>query len=159
MSWAAINAADISMSNIMDDYWKSPFKTIGTEELIEMIHKNYEHQKEFGMQFHKAEIPIHILVDGKSSALLSEVFYDNWYNTESYFKIYFGGHIAGKIDSKVDTLILDYTSCLLLQESDVLETLASHISFMSLLISILLLWMSRINCLLDNWICWSIKKR
>lgn len=138
VSWAAINAADISMSNIMDDCWKelmekgldkSPFKTIGTEELIEMIHKNYEHQKEFGMQFHKAEIPIHILVDGKSSALLSEVFYDNWYNTESYFKISFGGHIAGKIDTKIDKLILDYTSCLLLKELDVLETLASHISF------------------------------
>lgn len=138
VSWAAINAADISMSNIMDDYWKelmekgldkSPFKTIGTEELIEMIHKNDEHQKDFEMQFHKAEIPIHILLDGKNSALLSEVFYNNWHNAASYFKISFGGHIAGKRDTKMDKLILDYTSCLLLQELDVLETLASHISF------------------------------
>lgn len=126
------------MSNIMDDYWKelmekgldkSPFKTVDTEELIEMIHKNYEHQKEFEMQFYKAEIPIHILVDGKSSALLSEVFYDNWYNAESYFKLCFGGHIARNINTKIDKLILDYTSCLLLQELDVLETLVSHISF------------------------------
>lgn len=137
VSWAAINAADISMSNIMDEYWnelmekgldKNLFKIVSTEEMLEMLYKNYEHQKEFEMQFHKAEIPIHILVDGKSSALLSEVFYDNWYNADSYFKICFGGHIAAKIDTKIDKLILDYTSCLLLYELDVLETLASHIS-------------------------------
>ena len=138
VSWAAINAADISMSNIMAEYWnelmekgldKSLFKIVSTEEMLEMLQKNYEHQKEFEMQFHKAEIPIHILVDGKSSALLSEVFYDNCYNADSYFKLCFGGHIARNINTKIDKLILDYTSCLLLQELGVLETLASYVSF------------------------------
>ena len=81
-----------------------PIHLVSTEEMLEMLQKNYEHQKEFEMQFHKAEIPIHILVDGKSSALLSEVFYDNCYNADSYFKLCFGGHIARNINTKIDKL-------------------------------------------------------
>lgn len=138
LSWAANNAAHIGMSNVMGVYWQelmdkysdsSELRTANLEEIFEMAQVENLHRREIEKKYNHAEIPLHVVLDGIGNILMSEIFYGNWLNGERFSQISFGGHhIDMKYMTVLDKVILDYTSCLLLQEMELLDVLADHVA-------------------------------
>lgn len=138
LSWAANNAAHIGMSNVMGVYWQelmdkysdsSELRTANLEEIFEMAQVENLHRREIEKKYNHAEIPLHMVLDGIGNILMSEIFYGNWLNGERFSQISFGGHhIDMKYMTVLDKVILDYTSCLLLQEMELLDVLADHVA-------------------------------
>lgn len=136
LSWAATNAANIGMSNIMGTYWQelmqkhphaSCMKSATIEEVIKMINTNIENIHECEEKYNHSKIPLHILIDGLKNILISRVIYENWMNPDGFSMISFGWHCETG-ETGIDKIILDYTSCILLQELDMLSVLAENVS-------------------------------
>lgn len=137
LSWAANNAANIGMSDVMGVYWQelmdkysdsSELRTANLEEIFEMAQVENLHRREIETKYNQAEIPLHVVLDGAGNILMSEIFYGNWMNGERFSPISFGGHhIDMKNMTTLNNVILDYTSCLFLQEMELLDALADHV--------------------------------
>ena len=86
------------------------------------------HRREIEKKYNQAKIPLHVVLDGAGNILMSGIFYGNWMNGERFSPISFGGHhIDVKNMMTLNNVILDYTSCLLLQEMELLDVLADHV--------------------------------
>lgn len=137
LSWAATNAANIGMSDIMGTYWQelmqkhphaSCMKSASIEEVIKMIYMNMENIHVCEEKYNHAEIPLHILIDGLKNILISGIIYENWMNSDQFSMISFGWHCKNTENADLDKIILDYTSCFLLQELNMLTVLAENVS-------------------------------
>ena len=137
LTWAVNNAANIGMSDVMDMYWQelmdkysdsSELRTANLEEILEMAQVENLHRREIEKKYNQAKIPLHVVLDGAGNILMSGIFYGNWMNGERFSPISFGGHhIDVKNMMTLNNVILDYTSCLLLQEMELLDVLADHV--------------------------------
>lgn len=138
LAWAATSAANIGRSDVMEQYWlelmrnhpdSENIKPISLEEFTDMIKNANIQQHECLTKYNHAEIPLHVYLDVMKNVLLSGMFYDNWDNTGHFSMLFFGGlYIRMNSDIILDKIVLDYTSCLLLYELNMLDVLASNVS-------------------------------
>lgn len=137
LSWAATNAANMGMSGKMGTYWKellecypnsSNLKDVSIEELLDMVKSERIHRQECVEKYNKAEIPLHVLLDGVDNTIMSEIFYTYWSDANHISMLFFGGHYIDIRSTNFDKIVLDYTSCLLLHELKMLEILATKVS-------------------------------
>lgn len=138
LAWAATSAANIGRSDVMERYWlelmsnhpdSENIKPISLEEFTDMLKNTNMQRHECLTKYNHAEIPLHVYLDVMENVLLSGMFYDNWDNTEHFSMSFFGGlYIKMNSDINLDKIVLDYTSCLLLNELNMFDILASNVS-------------------------------
>lgn len=138
LAWVATSAANIGRSDVMERYWlelmknhpdSDNIKQISLKEFTDMIKNANIQRQECLKKYNHAEIPLHVYLDVMENVLLSGMFYDNWNNTEHFSMLFFGGlYIRMNPDIILDKIVLDYTSCLLLYELNMLDILASNVS-------------------------------
>ena len=138
LAWVATSAANIGRSDVMERYWlelmknhsdSDNIKQISLKEFTDMIKNANIQWQECLKKYNHAEIPLHVYLDVMENVLLSGMFYDNWNDTKHFSMLFFGGlYIRMNPDIILDKIVLDYTSCLLLYELNMLDILASNVS-------------------------------
>lgn len=99
------------------------------EETVELLKQSRTHAQEMAKQYENGQLPAHLYVDSfKGNLTYGEFFYRQW-NEQNMAPLEFGAHYYQdrylKLDGKIG---LDYSSCILLHETGMLDLLLEYVS-------------------------------
>ncbi len=105
------------------------------DEFVEMVRVSIEETEKNIQMLHKGELPSHTFVDSyRGNQTYAEFFYRQWDNAEEMqsneiVPMEFGAHYydEDELPSDMKRIVLDYSSCLFLQEMNLLEILCADL--------------------------------
>lgn len=138
MLWAMGIASRIGKSNLAGEYYHRVMMTNQSHQLLtpksldealEIIRKFQDEAERNLQKYYDGELPSHLLVDAsRGDQTYAEFFYSQW-NVGDMAPCEFGAHYyeEEKLDLNIRELILDYSSCMLFNEMQLLEILCENV--------------------------------
>lgn len=138
MLWAIDIANHSGHSEQASEYYHEVFtKDLGTqvyqvksiEEVLQIMQQTRTHEEEMVQKYEAGQLPAHLYVDDfRGNLTYGEFFYKQW-NAQNMAPLEFGAHNFSDEKLKLNGKIgLDYSSCILLHEIEMLDILAQYVS-------------------------------